>query len=104
MNSAARARLLSRSSWLDICTAATASVGVMGATLRQEKVGSDSRTARLDEAPKLLVPNELVLKPGETRIETARIRHDEHDRSRDGLRFGPGTTALFETEERRVQA
>src|SRR5258708_35369400 len=55
------------------------------------------------ECAQLLVPNELVRKAGEARIEPARIRHDEHPRAGDRLGLFARAAARFQLEERLIK-
>src|SRR6266568_4674411 len=55
------------------------------------------------ELAQLLVPNDLVRKAGEARIEPARIRHDEYPRAGDGLRLFARAAARFQLEERLIK-
>src|SRR5690348_4176710 len=58
----------------------------------------------LDEFSKRLEPHELVLESGETRVQAARIRHDEDARLRDGLGLFARTAAFRQAKVRLVEA
>src|SRR5258706_1092642 len=65
---------------------------------RKAPAPRDPRSAPLGKHPQRFEPNQLVPKPGEARVEPARVRYHENPALSDRLALGPRAAARLQAE------